>query len=225
MQEPVKKTTKDQENEGFVYFNPDLEFDESSIEENIEELEDTCARQRRLFFTSYLTLLLINLLNVAYWLLKISSVSENEQNYNNDCQSTGDCYPTQFTLVIKLLLVTYLLWIINLIMGCSIVKYRFSCGTALYFSSFIIIFFSRTTLNIFILLAREKLDILLNGFFNTSGYLVVVLIQTIGDIILCVLNMKIRNLNQKFANFREIKFATNSIVEVKLYNPETERIL
>ena len=221
--EPAKKSFDSQEADGFFYFNPNKDLDDSSFEEDLDItiLKKNLIQHKRRFFASYLILMLINLMTMMYWITKIGEISSNEKR-SQECDNANHC-SSSVSFLIKTLIITQTLWLLNFVLGSLLLKWKFNFGVSIYFSTLILVFFARTTLNIFVIIANKKLNALLDNSFDIYGYLVVVLLQTLGDILLLVLTIKMRRSNQKVDNLEEERLMAGSLLKVKVYAPQIEK--
>ena len=224
MSEVAKKVVDMPEADGFFYFNPngDVESGLSDDYYDIALLKKNLGRQKRRLFVSYIVLVLINFLTMAYWLTKSTQIAINEAK-DYDCDNTNGCSRSSISFLIKALIITHSLWTLNFVLGCVLLKWKFNFGLSVYFSALILVFFARTTLNIFIMIAQKKLNVLLEGSFDTVAYLAVVTFQTLGDILLLVLTIKMRRATQKVDNLEDERLLASSLLKMKVYTPKAEK--
>jgi len=222
--ESAKKVIDISEADGFFYFNPngDVESGLSDDYYDITILKKNIFRKKRHLLVSNLVLVLINFLTMVYWLTKSPQIAINESK-DYGCDNDNNCSRSSISFLIKALIITHSLWTLNFILGCVLLRWKFNFGLSVYFSALILVFFARTTLNIFIMIAQNKLKVLLEGSFDTAAYLVVVSMQTLGDILLLVLTIKMRRATQKVDNLEDERLLASSLLKMKVFTPQVEK--
>lgn len=212
--EPIQKITQLKETNGFLYFDPQDEIESCLVEEEKETavFRASLRQQHKVFLILSLIIVVLNILVLAYWASNLEQIA----NYNpSDSSSSNDEDRVSIiAIVILVLLVVHFVWVLNTFLGYTFLRYELNSGMIFYFVTLNLLLFTRIALNLFIIVSTSQLNEILGTAYSIAIYLVVVIVQVIGDIVLAMLAARIKYTIKQLSNIVDKKLYTETISNV-----------
>jgi len=216
--EELKKITQPQESEGFVYFNP-KEGIESFLDEEeeieAEEFKESLRSQHKLFLIINFAVTIVNLLILVFWAAKLDTFYNYQESQQENM--VGYIHGKTVTMIVLILMIMQFAWLLNFLLGYNFFRYELNYGIIFYFVILHIVLFSRIILNFFVIVAKDKIrNIIGEPSFNLPIYLVLVIVQCIGDIVLIGAAARIKFTFRKLNEILEKKLIGETISDIIL---------
>jgi len=216
--EELKKITQPQESEGFVYFNP-KEGIESFLDEEeeieAEEFKESLRSQHKLFLIINFAVTIVNLLILVFWAAKLDTFYNYQESQQENM--VGYIHGKTVTMIVLILMIMQFAWLLNFLLGYNFFRYELNYGIIFYFVILHIVLFSRIILNFFVIVAKDKIrNIIGEPSFNLPIYMVLVIVQCIGDIGLIGAAARIKFTFRKLNEILEKKLIGETISDIIL---------
>jgi len=214
----LKKITQPQESEGFVCFNP-KEGIESFLDEEeeaeAEEFKESLRSQHKLFLIINFAITIVNLLILFYCAGKLDIIYNFQESEKEGM--IGYVHGKTVTMIVLILMIMQFAWLLNFLLGYNFFRYELNYGIIFYFVILHIVLFTRIILNFFVIVAKRKLiNIIGEASFNLPIYLIFVILECVGDILLIGVAARIKFTYRKLNEILDKKLIGETISDIVL---------
>lgn len=212
--EQIKKITQLKESDGFLYFDPQDEVESSLMEQEKETVvfRASLNRQHKVFVVLSLIVTVLNILVLAYWASKLDQINAYQPSDTSGSSNGVSC--TMISVVILVLLLVHFVWVLNTFLGYTFLRYELNSGIIFFFVSLNLLLFTRIALNLFVIVSTSQLNLILGASYNITIYVLVIIIQVIGDVALAVLAAKIKYTIKQLSTVVDKKLYSETISNV-----------